>query len=124
MMLFKNHKKGFVFIEVLIALAVVGILLTAILQLQLSVSQRIVFNLQTSEHLLELKKDLYHFLMNDSNHKKEESASSLQKIEVSSLKKYQRLQPYKIKKEWHAFIHKKEALLMFLGIAPEKKDEK
>lgn len=123
-MLFKSHKKGFVFIEVLMALAVVGILLTAILQLQLSVSQRIIFNLQTSEHLLHLKKDLYHSFIDPEASKKEENGSDIQKFNETNLEKYKQLQPYKVSKVWQILIHKKEALLIFLGIAPEKKDEK
>ena len=122
-MLFRSHKKGIVLQEVVIAIAVVGILLTAILELQLNVSQRIVFNTQTCHNFLELKKDLYHLLI-EENEKKEERQTLFKKIELFSLEKYTQLLIYKVTRKWQVFRHQKDVECIFMTIAPEKKDEK
>ena len=122
-MLFKNHKKGFILQEVVIALAVVGIMLTTILELQLNVSQRIIFNTQTCHNFLELKKDLYHLLMK-SDKKEEEQKSSVKKISITALEKYKQITIYKITRAWQSLRYQKNVELLFITVAPEKKDEK
>jgi hypothetical protein len=123
MMLFKNHKKGFILQEVVIALAVVGIMLTTVLELQLNVSQRIIFNTQTCHNFLELKKDLYHLLMK-SDEKEEEQKSSVKKISITALEKYKQITIYKITRAWQSLRYQKNVELFFITVAPEKKDEK
>lgn len=123
MMLFKNHKKGFILSEIVIALAVVGIMLTTILELQLNVSQRIVFNTQTCHNFLELKKDLYHSLMKNDE-KKEEQKSSFKKITIAALEKYKQIIIYKITRSWQSLHHQKDVEMIFITVAHEKKDEK
>ncbi len=122
-MLFKNHKKGFILQEVVIALAVVGIMLTTVLELQLNVSQRIIFNTQTCHNFLELKKDLYHLLMK-SDEKEEEQKSSVKKISITALEKYKQITIYKITRAWQSLRYQKNVELFFITVAPEKKDEK
>ncbi len=56
--------KGFLFVEVVIATAVVGILLTAILTLQSAVFKRVVSNAKKIEHLLPLQRAWYAVRMN------------------------------------------------------------
>lgn len=109
--------------EVAIALAVVGILLTAILQLQFNVSQRIVYNTQTCNNFLEVKKDLAHWLIREEG-KKDEEKSSFKKITCAPLEKYNRLIVYKITRAWHVLRYEKDIEFIFMTVAPEKKDEK
>lgn len=123
-MLFRNHKKGFVLAEVTIALAVVGILLTAILQLQLTVSQRVVFNTQTCHTLLELKKNLYHsFIKEDKQNQPPEQKSSIKKLTIAALEKYKCLIVQKINSTWQVLKHTKEVEFIFISCAPEEKNE-
>jgi prepilin-type N-terminal cleavage/methylation domain-containing protein len=121
-MVFKN-RKGFVLMEVIIALAVVGILLTAILQLQLTLTNRLVFNTNTSCYLFELKKDLCHSFIQDEAFGAGERVSKLKKITGTTFQNYKSFVPYAIVRTWDILAHTKSIGFLFLKESVGEKNE-
>lgn len=118
---FPKHKKGFIMVEVLIALAVIGILLTSIMQLQSNVVYRVVFNSKTCEQILLAKKELYTYLRTLSAEDKQKN-ESITEEKINSFEHLSALKTVVCKKAWNSLHHNRSVQLMFAYPYIEKDD--
>lgn len=132
----QHHSKGFGLAEVVIALAMVGILLIPILGLQYNVFKRLIVNKQKVEHLFPLKKRFMELLIeplpqDQTTDEKQIDQPTMElvykKVPVPNSSKLERFQGLFLKTvtgSWYQWNGQKKEIITQVEFAPLEAEDK